>query len=394
MNILFVITYFHRRGQPVASGFLTYVHRITQVLLSLGHKPIILACGKKNDRWVENGVEVIQIKGKYSKFPNKNVAGIVNCLKKSYNLNQEIKRLQSEMKIDIIQFDSTGGIALLYYGKIPAVMRLSLYSKDYRFADEISSPKYLMAMAWLESCASRRCNAVFAPSKVIADAFSQDAKRKVYVIETPYVDDVINYDDYYVNKYLQGKKFVLFFGLLAMRKGILVIEKCLERFLEKNKEYFFVFIGKSFSYNGETAIKRIKKSAGAYKDRVIIWPAISQKQLYPVIQKADFIVLPSLRDNLPNACIEAMYFGKVVIGTNGASFEQLIEHEVSGLLCRVGDSDDLLEKMQTAVWLNEEQKMQIGRNAKKRVEQLRPEVVGKRLLSFYSHVIEAAKKDE
>ncbi len=47
-------------------------------------------------------------------------------------------------------------------------------------------------------------------------------------------------------------------------------------------------------------------------------------------------------DNFPNACIEAMYFSKVVIGTDGASFEQLITHGKNGLLCRIGDSPDVV----------------------------------------------------
>lgn len=392
MNILFVTPYYVSRQKASADGFITYLHRITQGLLALGHRPIILECAGKNDRWMESGIEIIQIKSNYPKCINQNIAWIIDSFKKSYKLNRAIKKLYSEIKIDIIQFASTGGVALLYYGKTPAVMRLSLYSKDYFFVDEIFSKRHMRVMAGFERCASKRCNAIYAPSNAIADAFAQDVKRKVYIIKTPYVENVISYDDYYANRYLQGKKYALFFGVLALRKGIEIIGKCLEQFLKTNDQYYFVFVGREFTYNGETTSKMLERCAGAYGNRVIIHPELPQTQLYPIIQKSDFVVLPSLRDNFPNACIEAMYLEKVVIGTDGTGFEQLIEHEVSGLLCRCGDSDDLLEKMQAVVSLSEERKRQMGYNAKKRVERLRPEKVGKELLSLYSHVIEVSKK--
>ena len=92
-------------------------------------------------------------------------------------------------------------------------------------------------------------------------------------------------------------------------------------------------------------------------------------------------------ENFSNACIEAMYFSKVVIGTNGASFEQLIDHGVNGLLCRIADSEDLLDKMQEAVNLPKEKKRQMEFLAKKRIDRLRPEIAVRRLVRFYEKVI-------
>ena len=393
MNILFVTSYFYERGKTHSNGFLTYLSRISQALYSLGHRPIILAVGNRNRRWVENGIEIIQVYDEYiSVSNNKCINWIYDSFKKSYKLNQEIKKFESKLKIDIIQFASTTGTALLYYGKTPAVMRLSMYSKNYFSEDEISAGKCPKTMAWIERCASRHCNAVFAPSKVMADAFGQDIRRKVYVIETPYMEDVGVYDDYYVNTYLKGKKYALFFGLLTARKGIDVLGECLEQFLRKNRDYYFVFVGRGVISDGESAVKMLRKRAGVHADRVIIFPVLPHTQLYPIIQSADFVVLPSRVDNLPNACIEAMSLGTVVIGTYGASFDQLIRHGINGLLCQIGNSDDLLEKMQVVVKLDREQKEHIGYNAKKRIEQLKPDIVGRKLLSFYNYVIEETKR--
>jgi glycosyltransferase involved in cell wall biosynthesis len=113
--------------------------------------------------------------------------------------------------------------------------------------------------------------------------------------------------------------------------------------------------------------------------------------LYPIIQNADFVVLPSLMDNFPNACIEAMYFGKVVIGTDGASFEQLIDNGVNGFLCKINDPQDLLCKMNGAASLNANEKRKMCEKAHERITLLRPEIVVKKLLRFYQYVIESSK---
>ncbi len=66
--------------------------------------------------------------------------------------------------------------------------------------------------------------------------------------------------------------------------------------------------------------------------RLVLIDNLPHRQLYPIIAAARLVVLPSLVDNLPNACLEAMGLGTAVIGTTGASFEELITDGVNGFL--------------------------------------------------------------
>lgn len=391
MNILFVAHKFPDKNGPLTGGFPAYLYRLSLALVEMGHKPIILAGGYRSDSWIHKGIEIIRVKTESYDSGNDSLDFIISSYMRSYRLNQEIKKLEARMRIDIIQFTSLCGTSLLYYGKTPSVMRLSSYAKTYFASYETYTKKMVKAMALIERCASTRCNAVFAPCKITADAFGKDINRNVYVIETPFVEDVDTYDETYTETILKGKKYALFFGVLYADKGIKVIGQCLKEFLEKNEDYYFVFAGPAMVIDGENAVRMMKRCAGSCVDRVIALPMLMHEQLYPIIQKADFVVLPSLMDNLANACIEAMYFGKVVIGTDGASFEQLIQHRVSGLLCRIGDSDDLLEKMQMAVALSDDEKRKMGEKAKARIDKLKPEYVVKRLLRLYEYVINNSK---
>lgn len=387
MNILFVANEYPKRGKP-KTGFPNYLYRVSLALIELGHHPMILAAGNADSHGMEQGIKIQTVMvpllygegwqaGKY----------VYNALQMGYVLNRKIQEITKEVHIDVIQFTSLSGLALFYYGKTPAVLRLSSYARIAFPTFETYSRMQIKLMSFFERMSASRCNVIFAPCRNTADAFAKDCHRKVKVIETPFVNDVQEYDTQYYDNNLKGKKYALFFGVLYLEKGILVIAEILERFLLEHPEYYFVFVGRINNIKGESAAKIIRRKAGKCVDRVILSNALTHEQLYPVIKKADFVVLPSFMENMSNACIEAMYFGRVVIGTDGASFEQLITHGESGFLCRIGDSDDLLEKMQMAASMTEEKRQRMGKLAQKRIDRLKPQKAVQQLLCLYEYVI-------
>lgn len=393
MNILFVANDYPERGKPT-TGFPNYLYRVSLALIELGHKPMILAAGNSDSHRTEWGIKIRTVKvAQIYGEGFQTVKYVYNAQRMGFALNREIRKIIREMHIDVIQFTSIMGLATLYYGKTPAVLRLSSYAKTYFSSYQTYSQKHVMAMSLFERMSAKRCNVIFAPCKNTADAFGKDCHRKVNVIETPFVNDVQIYDECAFDKHLRGKKYVLFFGTLYAEKGVFVIGDILEQFLQNNPDYYFVFIGHQYELNDVKADQILYEKAGKCAQRVIILKPLPHNRLYPIISHADFVVLPSLMDNLPNTCIEAMYFGRVVIGTDGASFEQLITHGKSGLLCRIGDSKDLLEKMQTALSMTEEEKQQMGKLARKRIDRLKPEYAVRELLCLYEYVIKKCKNE-
>lgn len=76
------------------------------------------------------------------------------------------------------------------------------------------------------------------------------------------------------------------------------------------------------------------------------------------------MVLPSRLDNFPNTCIEAMALGKVVVGTYKTSFEQLIDPNVSGLLCEHSNPQSLIKSINDGLLMNEGEKEIMGEKLK------------------------------
>ena len=73
---------------------------------------------------------------------------------------------------------------------------------------------------------------------------------------------------------------------------------------------------------------------------------LAQTELYPIVRKARFIVLPSLwYENNPYSIIEALCMGTPVLGAQIGGIPELIQEGVNGFLFRSGDIPDLTAKI-------------------------------------------------
>jgi glycosyltransferase involved in cell wall biosynthesis len=88
----------------------------------------------------------------------------------------------------------------------------------------------------------------------------------------------------------------------------------------------------------------------------------------PFIHAADCIVLPSYREGTPRTLLEAASSAKPIIATDVPGCHQVVEHGVNGYLCRLKDSTDLANKMETMGQLNDEALIQFGVNGREKME--------------------------
>lgn len=386
MVVLFAASSYFTRGKATG-GFPIYIYRVTTSLAKLGHTPIVVACGTTNKHYERDGVEIYIVECPFIENPIKCIEMGCRELHNGFLINKKIKEIMKKTKIDIIQFTSLSALSICYAGQVPAVMRLSSYAKMSYITYQTLDKSVVWVKVILERLAATRCNAIFAPSANTAKTFARDIGRKVSVIESPFTNDVDLYDESVYEDYLKGKKYVLYFGRLYTEKGIAVIADILQEFLKQNPQYYMVCCGHAEIVNGKKAVEMLREAAGENVDRFIYIKELPHETLYPVIRHAEFVILPSFSENLSNACMEAMYFEKVVVGTDGASFEQLIDDGKNGLLCKINDSDSLLSKMNEAALMTEQEKMKMGRKARRRIDQMAPEVAVKKLLKYYHYII-------
>ena len=87
------------------------------------------------------------------------------------------------------------------------------------------------------------------------------------------------------------------------------------------------------------------------------------------IADADCIVLPSYyREGIPRTLLEAAAMGRPIITTDAVGCREVVDDGVNGFLCRVRNEEDLAEKMQWMLTLSLEERSEMGRRGREKIE--------------------------
>lgn len=403
MHIVFVAHEFVTERE-LCGGFGHYLANISEILAERGHRVTILLISNHNEKFQwKDMVDVIVFnynayKGPVSWFgmcadllTKRNTSWYLN---RSREINRRIRNINQEHKIDIIQYCGDD-LSVWYRPKnITSVVRLSSFGPWYDLASQPETD--MKDMRWLKTWESRfflysfmKADAVYGPSRAVTQIVEKKLKKEIRVIESPCIinDEVKTQCD---AAELIGKKYLLFFGRICYLKGIGLIEEIIYDVLKDNPDFIFAFAGREVD---KGLIRKIKKASAEYSDRAVYLGEFRDPdKLNSVVQNAYACVLPSRADNLPNSCIEAMGLGKVVIGTYGASFEQLIKHKKSGLLIKQDSSAALKKAIDYAMQMTNEERYDMGIRAKERIAQMHPDKIYEQLMSFYQEVMKDKQK--
>ncbi|MDF1579418.1 MAG: glycosyltransferase family 4 protein [Desulfuromonadales bacterium] len=376
-------------------GLANHLGRVCPGLVAMGHEVAVFVVSEKEGRTVHEGVEVYRVNVNNTlliwlkRLALRRLTLSVDWIVKSWAMNRVCARVHREQPFDLVQYASHTATGLLRNPKIPSVVRLSSYEPLLRSAYNLPSTLDRVASGWLEKTAMFRCDAVFSPSQFIAEIVTKKTGKAVEVIEPPFMVNSQKWDDSVYRGSLAGKRYLLFYGTLGRLKGVATIAEIIRPLLTQNPELYFVFIGKDFGFSGRSMMEQVWEKADDCRARVLYRGKMQHAQLYPILSNAHAVVLPSLVDNLPNTCLEAMAFKRVVIGTRGVSFEQLIDDGVSGFLCEPDNPQDLLRVTNQVLSLTDAVAADVGENAARRIKKLSPEKALGRLVSYYQSVCDA-----
>jgi glycosyltransferase involved in cell wall biosynthesis len=315
---------------------------------------------------------------------------------KSKHVKYLINEINKQNKIDIIHY-SGGNVALMASKNIPYCIRLSSISIMCKWATQpngkISYDGQRTLKEKLTDYVVCKSKYVISPSNLVAQFAKDYFNIRVTVIESPYIMENQQWDyDKYDSLEMKDKKYILYFGSLKYLKGVMVIADLIFDLLERYPEIYMVLAGNSndvLDENGNPikAHELIFNRAGKYSNRVIYTGGLPREQLYPFVQNAELCLLPSRIENLSNACIEAMAMGKIVVATNGASYEQLIEDRVSGLLCERDNPESFFEAIEEVLHMGEDEKKAMSEKAVEVTKRLSPDNIYEKYLEYYQKVI-------
>lgn len=411
MHIVYVTSELATKDNPTG-GMGTFVANMARLFKENGHTVDILVVSTKeqnvflsDDICVENICIPIEVWNKLDKIAiaasdteNQHVLlrRYNNIVYKAQKVANAIERINGKCKIDIVHYSNHGCLQLFATSTIPYVVRISGFLDIWHSAD--STEKWNVNdvdNSWyvrMENQLLLAAKNIISPSNLIKKIGEQKYKiPNIDVIESPYFSRLNNIDDSVMLRKLNGKRYVLHYGTLSYLKGTHVVARCAKQLLEDNPDIYLVIAGRTKKMiSGEKEITfadYVLESAAEYFDRVIYLGQLSREQLYPIIENAELCWLPSRIENLSNACIEAMSMGKLVVATDGASYEQIIENNVSGFLCELDNVQEHLQTVERVLGMSDVEKKKMAEVAKNTVKRLQPQLVYKEYVTYYEDVI-------
>lgn len=387
MYIVFVTAFFAENEEKPLAGMPGYIYKVSKLLIQRGHEVEIIAGAGFSKKWKYKGLTVYNC-GVPQELEG-NVFGISRkILQREFAFQKKLQEINRNKEIDIVQYAGWSGVGCLHSLKCPGILRISTYSRIQYKKSEIF--KHVECYSFWERMAGRHADGILSPSIVLGEHLGHDIHKKVVIMETPYDINVAEDESLFKNK-LAGKNYILFYGQTSIEKGFVVIEDMMLEFLQQNGDAYFVVAGWNSPQGGSDAVSILRKKLGRYAERFIYLGPINQSMLFPIIRGAKCVLIPSLIDNLPNSCLEALCLGQIVIGTYGTSLEQLVIDNVNGFLVAPGNSKELLRAVIQAYHLREEKRQSMITNSKSTIEQFSPEVAVAKLEKYYNWSIKQYK---
>ena len=376
-------------------GLANYLHRVAKALAVRGNDTHVVTLSDIDEAEFEHeGVMVhrVMLKSNWqllNRLTRYRLPNTVHWLNLSTQVYRKLKQLNRQNPFHLVQYPnySCCGLFSILFLRVPHVLRASTFQPALNDAAGVQRNLDSKIVEHLEALQFRMSRYVYAPSYSLQQMLAKEAGLPhVRVIRTPFYADTRDWETSVYDRFLKGKKYLLFFGRFQLHKGFHMLAQALPRVLEQCPDAYAALVGRDMKSSlAPSMAEYARAQCGSSAERLLVLENLLHRQLFPVIAGAHLVVLPSLIENLPNSCLEAMGLGKVVLGTLGTSFDELITDEETGLLVAANDAVALAEKIIYA-WAHPKL-CEIGQAAQRKTLEFAPEKTVELLLAYYHEIL-------
>lgn len=178
---------------------------------------------------------------------------------------------------------------------------------------------------------------------------------------------------------------ILYVGRLEYRKGTDILLGAIPLVLRQHTDVIFELVG--CDPNDEYQNQFKSENAEEISKNVIFSGKIDKTDLLKSYQGCDIFVAPSRYESFGLIFIEAMSFGKPVIGCNVGGVSEIISDQYNGLFADGGDAQSLADKIIHLIE-NPILRRRLAGNARKTVEEkFTAEQLARNSLKYYNQII-------
>jgi len=262
-----------------------------------------------------------------------------------YSLAKAFHKREKQVAFDFVQSASyaAAGLFVRKNKNRKHIVRCSSIIKENLKQDHQYNGLGARLLVWLERKALHRADRVYAPSLFTAANYKLKDERKIETIRPPFFleeEPAVSSHDNLPDRYF------IHFGSIGSLKGSDLLAKALPEVWKECPDFKMIWAGKERT-PGE--MSHYQTLWGANSTKIIWYERLKKPQLYHMLQRAEASVLPSKIDNLPNTLLESLFFKVPVIGSRGASIDELVEEGLNGTLVDIGDIRGLADAL-VGVW--------------------------------------------
>jgi len=124
-----------------------------------------------------------------------------------------------------------------------------------------------------------------------------------------------------------GSKTILYIGRLETRKGVYNLAKAVPQVVNAFPDARFVFLGKDSRgpYREHSMKKVMMKEMASVSVNVSFIDHVPLTEVHSVIAQSGICIFPSLWENFPNVCLEAMTAGRPIVASQEGGMRDMLE---------------------------------------------------------------------
>jgi len=400
--------------QEVAGGIARYVENFACLLGAAGHEVVVIArTEQERDKQIAPGVRLFGVPSRYARMSEANSNGLpdthpaypYNVLSYwpalSYQMAETVlKLLEHAPPPDILESQEYGAIP--YYllqrkltertplTKIPILVHL--HSPAFEMEECNQHPRYRFPEYWvgqMEKFCLVAADALLSPSTFLAQRVEKVLNRKLDIMCIPHPLTV--HAEKAVSEVQPGN--LVYVGRLEVRKGVLPLVRACSRLWARGEDFRLTLIG------GDTDFMPRGTSVGTFlRQRYAKWiedghlqvaGQLDHAAVLAHVRRAWAVVVPSLWENFPNTCLEAMAVGQVVLASHAGGQAEMVETDgENGFLFDWHTPGDFEQKLHTALALDETARLSVGQRAQERIRTYcDPSTILAHRLQHYERVI-------
>jgi glycogen(starch) synthase len=256
-------------------------------------------------------------------------------------------------------------------------VQLHIHTPDYLIQKWNQYPRWKLPDYWIgrmERASLWMADHVVAPSQAIVDAVEVSMEGTLPQVDIVPYPLTFQFEDDQAT-IAPEVPLLVYAGRIELRKGVEPLIKACEQLWNTGEEFQLQLVGGDvhIPLRGGSYTRWLQER---YEDRITsgqirLTGNLSHEDCLDRMRSATAIALPSLYENFPNTCMEAMALGKVVVASsNGGMREMIDDRGQSGFLADPNNVPELAETLKKALHLDPGERIRMGNAARRRIHEI------------------------